>query len=55
MRLEDVLLRPQQRHAQDGVAQAVEVGKVAAVLVPVGMELYLGKLNYHNPGANSIG
>ena len=32
--LEDVLLRPQQRHAQDGVAEAVEVRKVAAVLVP---------------------
>ena len=34
VRLEDILLRPQQRHAQDGVAEAVEVRKVAAVLVP---------------------
>ena len=34
VRLEDVLLRPQQRHAQDGVAQTVEVRQVAAVLVP---------------------
>ena len=36
--LEDVLLRPEQRHAQDGVAEAVKVRQVAAVFVPVGNE-----------------
>ena len=44
VRLEDVLLRPQQRHAQDGVAEAVEVRQVAAVLVPEIWNRWFSKL-----------
>ena len=43
VRLEDVLLRPQQRNAKDGVAEAVEVRQVAAVLVSIGIE---GSVNF---------